>query len=332
MTRLAAPKPLLVCLFKTCTNQTPNPAQHLCYLNIVKSKQVIYIALAADVVITITKFIGSGISGSTAMLSEGIHSFIDCLSQLLLIWGLYKSQQKPDSRRPFGYGRELYFWAFIVSLMVFVAGGCISFYKGLQQIKHPALSGNGTWSYVVLGVAFVFTAVSAYSSLRLFNKQRGEIPFWEAIRESKDPVTFIILLSDVGDLLGLPVAFVGIWLGHTLHNAYYDGAAALVIGLILILISMVLVRESWSLLMGEAPNERTMKKIVALAEKDEAVAKVKQHLSTYLAPEDVVLQLITVFKDDLDTRQITEAIERISKEIKQKFPRIKRIFIEPVAP
>lgn len=296
-----------------------------------KSKNVIYIALAADVVITITKFIGAGISGSTAMLSEGIHSVIDCLSQVLLIWGVYKSQRKPDSKRPFGYGRELYFWAFMVSLIIFVVGGCISFYKGLQQIKHPVTPGDGIWNYIVLGIAFIFTAISAYASFKLFNQQRGEIPFWTAIRESKDPSTFIVLLSDVGDLLGLPVAFLGIYLGHSFHNAYYDGAASLVIGVILILISLVLVRESRSLLLGEAPNEKVMQRVIALAEKDEAITKIKRHFSTYLAPEDVVLQLVAVFKDNLTTQQITDAVERITKRIQQKFPRIKRIFIEPVA-
>lgn len=265
------------------------------------------------------------------MLSEAVHSVIDCLSQLLLIWGLYKSQRKPDSKRPFGYGRELYFWAFMVSLLIFIVGGCISFYKGLQQIKHPVAPGDGIWSYIVLGVAFVFTAISACASLRLFNRQRGDIPFWTAIHESKDPSTFIVLLSDVGDLLGLPVAFLGIYLGHTLHNAYYDGVASMVIGGVLILISLVLVRESRSLLLGEAPNPKVLQKVIAMAEKDEAVTKIKQHFSTYLAPEDVVLQLVTVFKDDLTTQQITDAIERITRKIKQKFPRIKRIFIEPAA-
>lgn len=283
-------------------------------------------------VITVTKFIGAAISGSSAMLSEAIHSVIDCLSQVLLIWGLYKSQRQPDAKRPFGYGRELYFWAFMVSLIIFIVGGCISFYKGLQQIKHPVAPGDGMWNYIVLAIAFIFTAVSACTSFRLFNKQRGDIPFWTAIHESKDPSTFIVLLSDVGDLLSLPVAFLGIYLGHTLHNAYYDGMASLVIGGILILISLVLVRESWSLLMGEAPHPKIMQKVIALAEKDEAVTKVKQHLSTYMAPEDVVLQLVTVFKDNLTTQQITEAIERITKKIQNKFPRIKRVFIEPATP
>jgi len=279
----------------------------------------------------ITKFIGSAASGSSAMLSEGVHSVIDCISQLLLLWGLHQSQKKADDKRPFGYGRELYFWSFIVSLMIFTLGGCISFYEGLQKFKDPVVPGDEGWNYIVLAAAFVFTGISAAASLKTFNKQRDRVPFWRAIKESKDPATFIVLLGDVGDLLGLPVAFAGILLGHLLNNGYYDGGASIVIGMLLILISIVLLRESRSLLMGEAPNKKTLKRIIALAEKDEDVRSIKEHFSIYLAPEEVILQLVTVFKDNLTTQQITDAIERISKQIRENFPRIKQIFIEPSA-
>lgn len=279
----------------------------------------------------VTKFIGAGASNSSAMLSEGIHSVIDCISQLLLLWGLHQSQKKADDKRPFGYGRELYFWSFIVSLMIFTLGGCISLYEGLQKFRKPGVPGDGVWNYIVLGVAFVFTAVSCVASLKTFNKQRGRIPFWRAIKESKDPATFIVLLGDVGDLLGLPVAFVAIWLGHLLNSGYYDGIASVVIGVLLILISIVLLRESRSLLMGEAPTPRTLKRIIALVEKDKDVRSIKEHFSIYLAPEEVVLQMVAVFNDNLTTQQITAAIERISNKVKAHFPRIKQIFIEPVA-
>jgi len=264
------------------------------------------------------------------MISEGVHSVIDAISQLLLIWGIKTSKRLPDSTRPFGYGKELYFWSFIVSLVIFILGGCISFYEGLIRLNRPVFEGDPNWNYAILGIAFLFTIVSLVSALKAFNKQRRDTPFWTAVKESKDPSTFIVLLGDVGDILGLMVAFFGVYLGRLLHNPYYDGVASIVIGVIMIAISGILVRESKSLLMGETTSRKTLRKIVSLTQADEAVLKVKKHFSMYMAPEEVLLQLNTVFKDNLTTKQITDAIERITKTIQHEFPRIKQIFIEPV--
>lgn len=295
-----------------------------------KSKTFLYISLAVDLLIAVSKFVAAAFTGSSSMISEGIHSVIDAISQLLLIWGIKNSRRKADISRPFGYGKELYFWSFIVSLMIFVLGGCLSVYQGILRVEHPVLEGNEAWDYSVLAIAFVFTAISLYSALKEFNRQRGRVSFWKAVRQTKDPSTIIVLLGDVGDILGLVTAFTGVFLGHLFHNPYYDGGASIVIGVILIGISGVLVRESKSLLLGEATSRKTLRKVIALAQADEAVIKVKKHLSTYMGPEEVLLQLNTVFKDNLTTRQITDAIERITKSIQHDFPRIKQIFIEPV--
>jgi len=295
-----------------------------------KSKSFIYIALASDILIAVTKFIVAGITRSSAMISEGIHSVIDAISQLLLLWGLVTSKRKPDEERPFGYGRELYFWSFIVSLIIFSMGGCISFYEGIQRLKTPATIKNETWNYIVLGISFLFTAFSGYASFKVFNRQRGDTPFWKAVTTSKDPSVFIVLLGDIGDLVCLVIAFGGIWLGHIFRNPYYDGMASVLIGVILILISLLLVRESRSLLMGETVRKATIKEIVAITEADPSVIKVKKQLSVYLAPEEIVLQLTAVFKKGLNTDQITGAISDITRSIQEKFPLIKQIFIEPV--
>jgi cation diffusion facilitator family transporter len=296
-----------------------------------KSRLFLYISLAVDISIAISKFIAAAFTGSSAMISEGIHSVIDAISQLLLLWGIKTSSRHADSQRPFGYGREFYFWSFIVSLVIFIVGGCISFYEGLLRFKQPDVEGNPIWNYIILVVAFLFNTVSMFAALKAFNKNRNHTSFWKEITESKDPSTFIVLLGDVGDMLGLVIAFLGVYLGRLLHNPHYDGIASMIIGAMLIAISLLLVRESKSLLMGETTSRRTLRKIVKLTEADEAVIKVKKHFSTYLAPEEVLLQLNTVFKDDLTTRQITDAIERITKTIQKEFPRIKQIFIEPVA-
>ena len=295
-----------------------------------ESKLFIYVALAADLGIAVTKFIAAGFTGSASMLSEGIHSVIDCVNQLLLLLGIKRSQKKADTSRPFGYGRELYFWSFIVSLLLFSLGGCISVYQGIIRLQRPAGNEDQTWSYIVLGVSFLFTAASLVVSVKKFNKLRGKLGFLTAVHKSKDPALFIVLLGDFGDLVGLLIAFFGIYLAHLFHNSYYDGIASMVIGVFLIILSLLLVRESWSLLMGETVSKETLDDIIKITESDDAVVKVKHHFSTYLAPEEVVLQMLTVFEDDLDTEDITDAIKRISRNISGKFPRIKQIFIEPV--
>lgn len=295
-----------------------------------KSKAFLLVSLIADILIALSKFIAAAITGSSSMLSEGIHSVIDAGSQLMLIWGVRSSRQKPDAERPFGYGRELYFWSFMVSLLMFVLGGCISFYQGFQHFRNPEIEGHPGWNYSVLAIAFVFTGISLYSALKVFNKQRDNMPFWEAINHSKDPSTFVTLLGDVGDVLGLIIAFAGILAGHILNRPYYDGIASMAIGAMMLMISMLLLRESKSLLMGETPSRRHMKKVVALIETDRDVIRVKKHRSIYLAPEEILLQLNTVFKTNLTTVQITDAIQRITKSIKKQYPRIKQIVIEPV--
>ncbi len=296
-----------------------------------KSKAFLYVSLAVDVLIAISKFIAAAVTGSSSMIAEGVHSVIDASSQLLLLWGIKTSRRLADEARPFGYGKELYFWSFIVSLVIFILGGCISFYEGLMRLKRPELNQDQNWNYIILAIAFVFTIVSLISALRVFNKQRGNTPFFEAVTRSKDPSTFIVLLGDVGDVIGLVIAFVGVFLGHYFNNPYYDGIASMAIGVVMIAISMLLVRESKSLLMGEIPGKKTLRRVVAIAEADNAVVKIKKHYSMYMAPEEILLQLNTVFKEGLTTHQITDAIERITKTIQVEFPRIKQIFIEPVA-
>jgi len=296
-----------------------------------KSKLFLYISLLVDVSIALSKFVAAAFTGSSAMVSEGVHSVIDAISQLLLLWGIKRSNKPPDINRPFGYGKELYFWSFIVSLILFIVGGCISFYEGLSHLQQPGIESNQNWNYFILAFAFVFNCISLYSATKAFNKEKSEGSFWRNVKQSKNPSTFIVMLGDVADLLGLVVAFFGVFLGHLYHNAVYDGVASMLIGGILIVISLILVKESKSLLMGETISPVTLKKIIELAQADSAVVKVKKNFSMYLAPEEVLLQLNTVFKTDLETPQITEAIERIIKNIKTEYPRVKQIFIEPVA-
>jgi cation diffusion facilitator family transporter len=295
-----------------------------------KSKLFIYISLFVDIAIAISKFTAAAFTGSSSMVSEGVHSVIDAISQVMLIWGIRMSKKKADASRPFGYGKELYFWSFIVSLVIFILGGCISFYEGILRLKQPAFEGSQNWNYAILGIAVLFTTVSMVSAFKAFNKQRRHESFWKEVMESKDPSTFIVLLGDLGDMICLVIAFLGVFLGGLFHNPYYDGIASMIIGVVMITISGLLVSESKSLLMGETIARKTVRKIIKLAKGDAAVVRVKKNFSMYMGPEEILIQLNIVFKDDLTTLKITDAIDRMSKLIKAEFPRIKQIFIEPV--
>jgi len=295
-----------------------------------KSRSFIYLSLFLDLLLAVAKFIAAGVTGSASMISEGIHSSIDATSQVLLIWGISSSGKKADEERPFGYGKELYFWSFIVSLITFFLGGCISIYEGIIRIQKPAFEGNPASDYIILGLAFVLNLVSMRTVSRAFKKQRGKTLFWDAILRTKDPTTLIVLLGDYGDLLGIVIAFIGIYLGHVLHNPIYDGITSIIIGFVLASISILLIRESKSLLVGETPGKSQLERALSITESDVSVVRVKKHFSTVMSPDHTVLILTTVFKENLTTTEIAEAIQRISGNIQTECTTIKQIFIEPV--
>lgn len=294
------------------------------------SKLPLYMALGANLAIAVTKFIAAAVTGSSAMISEGIHSLVDTSNEVLLLFGIKKSKKPADEARPFGYGKELYFWAFIVSILIFGLGGGISFYEGITHLQHPVIVKDPFWNYIVLGIAFIFDGVSFITAFKEFNIQRGSRPFWAAVKKSKDPSTFVVLFEDAADLLGLIVAFLGIYLGHLLNNPLYDAAASLLIGIILTAVSVLLAKESRSLLMGESAGKGTLAGITTITEADTTVRKVISTPSMYLAPEEILVLISISFYEDRTSLEITEAVKRIRTNIQQKFPSIKQIFIQPV--
>ena len=292
------------------------------------SKLPIYSALAANLFIAVIKFIAAGVTGSSAMISEGIHSLVDTINEILLLVGIRQSQKPADEKRPFGYGKELYFWAFVVSVLIFGVGGGISFYEGVTHLLNPHALEDPLWNYVVLAFALFFDGVSFVIAMREFNRQRGDTPFWKAVKKSKDPTTFVVLFEDAADVLGLGVAFLGVFLGHYFNNSYFDAVASILIGLILAAISIVLARESRSLLMGETLSQTTLDKIIAISSTP-AVIRVQTPLSMYLSPEEVILVLLITFKRELNPHDLQGAIESIKEDLLREFPVIKRIYIEP---
>jgi len=296
-----------------------------------KNRASIYSALIANLLIAVTKFIAGAYTNSSSMIAEGIHSVVDTANEILLLYGLKKSKKPPDKLRPFGYGKELYFWSFIVSILIFGLGGGVSILQGIIHIQSPEPLGNPTWNYVVLGFSIIFEGTSLMIASKEFNKVRGDLSFWKAIVKSKDPSSFLVLFEDGAAVLGLTIVFILMKCSHAYNMPVLDGVASVLVGLLLVFVSLILARESRSLLMGEGITPETQQKIKLLAEKDEAIIKVASILSTYESPEEVVLMLIVYFKDGLDTKEITDAIERVRKKIKEEFELIEFVIIQPKA-
>lgn len=295
------------------------------------SKTPLYTALAANLAIAITKFTAASITGSSAMISEGIHSLVDTLNELLLLLGINRSQRPADDIRPFGYGREVYFWSYVVALLIFAVGGGVSFYEGVTHIQHPELVKDPFWNYIVLGISLVFDGISFVTAWRAFNEKRDGQSIWAAVKDSKDSATFTVLFEDGSDVLGLLIAFLGVFLGDYYNNPYFDGAASVLIGLLLVGVSIVLARESKSLLLGEGVDKATAQGIQTLTEADPTVVKAVRIATIYLGPEEVTLLQGVNFQADLTSETITQAIVRIHQSVRQAFPVVKHAYIQPVA-
>lgn len=293
------------------------------------SKKSIYSALIANLMIAITKFIAGVIGHSGSMISEGIHSVVDTANELLLLLGLHRARKEPDKTHPFGYGKELYFWSFIVSIMIFGLGGGLSIYQGILHIREPEILGDPTMSYIVLGLSIVFEGTSLIIALKEFNAIRGEQSWWDAVVKSKDPSTFLVMFEDSAAVAGLFVVGICMFLNHRYDIPVLDGVASLLVGLILVGVSAILARESRSLLMGEGISSESRSKITALVERDSAVLKVMHMLSTYQSPDEIILMLIVAFKENLDTHQINEAINRIRNCVKQEFSLVRFVLVQP---
>jgi len=294
-----------------------------------RSYKSIYSALAANLLIAVTKFTAGAFTNSSSMVAEGVHSLVDTVNEVLLLYGLKRSKKLPDLKRPFGYGKELYFWSFIVSILIFGLGGGISIYQGIQHILHPEPLGNIIWAYVVLGFSILFEGTSLVIAVREFNTLRGDLDWWSAVVKSKDPSSFLVLFEDGAAVTGLLIVGVLMFLNQRYDLPVLDGVASVLVGLVLVFVSMILARESRSLLMGEGIAPETVTHIKALVEKDPGIEKVVTVLSTYQSPEEVVLMLMVAFRPDLDAKEITSTIDRLRKEIKSTYKLVRYIFIQP---
>ncbi len=291
-------------------------------------KKSIYAAIAGNSAIAVTKFIAAGISGSSAMLSEAVHSLVDTGNGFLLLLGLRRSRRPPDRAHPFGYGKEVYFWSLVVAMLIFAGGGGVSIYEGIKHLLHPAEMGDPTLSYIVLVLAMAFEGAALTVAYREFRGAIGDTPLWPAIREAKDPTAFAVLMEDTAAMAGLVVALVGVYAGAALGNPYIDGAASVVIGLVLMGVAVVLAWESRGLLIGEAGTPAMVAGIREAALADTAVLSVTGIRTMHVGPRTLLANLELRFDRELDAAGIEAAVDRVESAIRAAAPDVDYVSIE----
>lgn len=293
------------------------------------SKKVIYAAILGNLLIAATKFVAAFFTGSSAMLSEGVHSLVDTGNGGLLLYGLRRAARPADKSHPLGHGRELYFWSFIVALLVFAVGAGVSLYEGIIHIMEPEPVANPLVNYVVLGFAMLFEGTSWFIALKEFRTVKGEMGYVKAVRISKDPSIFTVLFEDTAALLGLLVAFIGISAAQFLDMPELDGVASIGIAIILGATAIFLARESKGLLMGEAALPEVEQQILDIAGKDPAVQKANGVLTVHMGPKQIVAGLSVEFEDHVLAPEIEACVQRIEAALKKVNPDIVTLFVKP---
>jgi cation diffusion facilitator family transporter len=285
-------------------------------------------ALAANLVIALAKFVAAAISGSSAMLSEGIHSIVDTGNQLLMLLGIGRGRKPPDALHPLGYGQELYFWSLIVAVLLFGMGGVFSIYQGVHRLHHPAEPGSALWNYVVLGVALLSEGTSWLIAVRAIRRRERGRGFWRKLHRSKDPSKFVVFGEDSAALIGIVVAFLGILLSQRLHQNWPDAAASMVIGGVLCCVAVYLVYQTRNLIIGEGADQEVVGRIREITAGHAKVREVRQPATMHLGPEDVLLMLNVRFDPSLGADGVAHTIDDIERAIKSEYPEMKHIYIE----
>lgn len=293
------------------------------------STRTILIALAANVGIAVAKFAAAAFTGSSAMLTEGVHSLVDSTNQVLLLHGRRRAVRPADALHPFGYGRELYFWSFVVAILVFALGAGVSVYEGVLHILEPEPASDPLIAFLVLGLAFALEGWSTVAALADFNRARGETGLWAAVRETKDAPTLVLLLENTGALVGLAVAAAGLTLSLVTANPFWDGLASVLIGLVLGALAVVLLLEAKGLLIGESADPRLVAAIAAAADRHPGVVRVHEVLTLHAAPDMVTAIISADFDDAIPARAVEDIVAEIRAEVAERFPVVTRVFVDP---
>ena len=293
------------------------------------SKRVIYAALIGNLLVAATKFAAAGITGSSAMLSEAVHSLVDTGNEVLLLHGLRRAARPADQAHPFGHGREIYFLSFVVALSVFALGAGVSVYEGILHIRHPEPITRPAVNYVVLALALVFEGASWRVAFKEFRAEKGDQGFLEAARRSKDPTTFMVLFEDSAAVLGLLIALAGTVAAQLLERPVLDGVASIGIGILLALVAAFLGRESKGLLIGEPAQSEVTDAICAIVSKEPGIERVSGLFTVHVGPRQVVAGLSVDFRDDLTARQVEDIVAAVEKRVRQAHPEIVSLLIKP---
>lgn len=299
--------------------------------------KVIKAALYANLAIATCKFVAAYLSDSTATLAEAVHSLADTGNQALLFTGLVLSQKR-DNRYPFGRAAERYFWPFIVALLLFSVGGAFAVYEGIHKAIHPdtpdlsdfwSLRHGPLTSLIVLGVSVLMEGYSCSVALGEFRREAGKRKIADALFEVKDPTIPLVLLEDISALTGLTIALAAVGLTTLTHNGLWDAVGSIVIGLLLMVVAVLIARDTHSLLIGERATRDVELEAQHLAEATPGVARVTQLLTMHLGPDFVVLAMKVAFEPKLSVGEVEDVINEMERRIRGKLPAMKKIFIEP---
>jgi cation diffusion facilitator family transporter len=294
-----------------------------------RSRWVVYAALVENLLIAAAKLAAGLATGSSATLSEAVHSFVDTTNELLLLYGLHRAGKPPDTAHPFGYGRELYFWSFIVALLVWSLGAGMALVEGVSQLRDPHPIDHPLVNYAVLAASALFEGTSWWIAVREFRGRKGQASYLEELQQSKDPSVFSVLLEDSAALAGLAVAFIGLLLAQWLDMPRLDGVASVGVALVLAVFATVLARETKGLLIGEPAREGTDESIADVARRDPAVRRVNGVLTVQMGPHHVVAALSAEFDNTLTTPQIEDCIHRLEREAMARHPDLASLFVKP---
>jgi cation diffusion facilitator family transporter len=295
------------------------------------STRTLVVALLANLGIAVSKFVAAAITGSSAMLTEGVHSVVDSTNQLLLMWGRRAARRPPDALHPFGYGRELYFWSFVVAVLVFALGAGVSIYEGIIHLHYPHGTESPLVGYIVLLVAFILDGWSTVEAYREFRSTKGQLGWIEAIRRSKDPAAFIVLLENGAAMAGIAVAAAGLYLSQLTGSTLYDGGASIVIGLILGVTAFVLAYESKGLLIGEAADPEFVRSIHEFASGKAGVVGIGDVLTVHSSPDQITVMMNVDFRDDMPAGEVERVVCAVEDEARERWPQVRRLFVRPMS-
>ena len=295
------------------------------------SRLAVVAAIVGNLIIAIIKFVAATITGSSAMISEGIHSIVDTGNGGLVLLGMNRAKRPADESHPFGHGKALYFWTHIVAVSIFGIGGGMSLYEGISHIRHVAPGvkmGDPTAAYIVLAISMLVEGGTFTVATKQFLRAKGDMSAWQFVKRSKDPSLYTVMLEDSAALLGLVFAFLGIFFGHMFNNAYFDGAASIGIGLLLMGVAGILASRTKGLLLGEGMNPDELADIRRRVESDPAVERAGDILTMYMGPEDLLVNMGVCFVAGTTAEQMHKAIHRIETELLSAYPETKRVYIE----